>query len=274
MPELPEVETIRKDLAKAIVGLTIQRIDIYDDRVIKGSRTDGFVKGLKNARISQISRRGKAIIIECDQQGFLIVQPKMTGQLIIGRHLRREDHLKDTKVVFHLSNGRYLNYNDQRLFGWLHFVKTLEQVDFLNRLGPEPLSKTFNAKLMFERLKGRSAPIKTLLMNQYYIAGIGNIYASEICFSAKVSPLKRADLLTSKEVQKLYRSTVDILTEAIKFRGSSMRNYRDASGEKGTYNQRVQVYARDEQPCYLCQQLIKRIVQAGRSTFYCEGCQT
>lgn len=269
MPELPEVETIKRDLEKKIKNQTIDDIAVFDDRVIKDLSPRTFIRRIKKTSIKGITRKGKALIITFDPQGYLVVQLKMTGQLIYSQ----TKGSKDTKVTFKLSNGHYLHYNDQRTLGWLIYVRNLAEVGYLNGLGPEPLSKSFNSAWLREALQRRKGPIKPLLMNHQFVAGIGNIYASEILFKAHIHPLRSSNRLTDDEVELLHHSTVDILNEAIAHRGSSMRDYRDASGEKGQFNQRIKVYGRRNEACVDCGTSIERIVQAGRSTFYCKTCQ-
>ena len=181
--------------------------------------------------------------------------------------------LKETKLTFLLSNGQYLNYNDQRIFGRLTFTQRLEDLSYLRTLGVEPLNGHFSLEWLGENLKKKKVPMKVLLMKQEFIAGIGNIYASEILFASKIHPRRPAFQLKKPEVTTLYQKIVHILKEAIEFRGTSMRNYRDVSGHKGGYINRMKVYARHNEPCLECGATIQRIVQGGRSTFFCKDCQ-
>lgn len=269
MPELPEVETITRDLQTAINGLIVKDIEVFDSRVIKDLTPKVFRAKLTNQKIQDIQRRAKAIIISFESGVHMVVQVRMTGQLIYGQ----QEILKETKVRFQLCNGEYLNYNDQRLFGWLIFAKDLKQVSYLTSVGPEPLLDEFNPHWLKKSLKKRVSPIKPLLMNQDFVAGIGNIYASEILFKAAVRPTRKANRLKNKEIESLYKATVDILTKAIEHRGCSMRNYRDSFGKKGSFMNYIKVYAREGDSCMICKNPIKKIVQAGRSTFYCQRCQ-
>jgi len=269
MPELPEVETIKRDLAARIIGLTIQSIDVYDERVIKDFGQQKFKKILTGKTIENVERRGKAIILKFKDNGFLIVQVKMTGYLLYGE----KQSSNETKVIFKLSNGKYLTYNDQRTFGWLIVTDNLRKIPYLNTIGPEPLGAVFTSNWLKEHLQRRKTPIKTLLMNQHFLAGVGNIYASEILFSAYIHPQKPANRLKEDEVHALYQATVDILNEAIDYRGTSIRNYRDSRGRKGSFINRIKVYGRENKHCPRCAKPIIRIVQSGRSTFYCQNCQ-
>ena len=273
MPELPEVETIVLDLKGVLIGQTIQSVDIFDQRVIKDLSIKEFKKKLTGQTVSHIYRRAKAVIIQFASRQYLVVQLKMTGQLIYANDLPDTKSNNDAKVVFSLSNGMFLTYNDQRTFGWLIFANDLSEIKYLSKLGPEPFARDFSPQWLGLNLKRHKAPIKTLLMNQEFLAGIGNIYASEILYKARINPLKRACALNEVEIKLLHRSTITILRNSIRHRGTSMRNYRDANGQKGEFINRISVYGRDEQSCSRCRSTIKRIVQAGRSTFFCPACQ-
>lgn len=291
MPELPEVETIKRDLEKKIVGQKIVQVLVYDRRVIRNSSSRGFIRNLTGKIVHGISRRGKALIVQFTDPGFLVVQPMMTGQLIYGvgiskkkfRHRlsgtpaavarKKTSGLGPTKVTFRLSNHGYLNYNDQRLFGRLQFCRTLEEIKFFQDLGVEPFSPRLNVEWLAHELIRRATPIKNLLMNQKFIAGIGNIYASEILFVAGIHPQRAANTLNKEEIDSLLRKMEEVLNEAIRCRGTSMNTYRDADGQKGNYINRIKVYGREDQACLRCQTPIERFVQGGRSTFFCRHCQ-
>jgi formamidopyrimidine-DNA glycosylase len=296
MPELPEVETICRDLDSLILGLSIKHVTIYDERVIKNLHKENFDKALIGYKIVGLRRRAKGIIFTLEstltkKMLFLMVHLKMTGQLIYGENLKETQHLKETKVVFTLSNGSCLNYNDQRLFGRLILTDDLDRIPYLNNLGIEPLSKEFNADWLATALTGQSlsgkkitdaekfysarrrVPIKVFLMAQNVVTGIGNIYASEILFDAGIHPQKSVSDLSKEEIKALYKSIQTILQRAIRLRGTSMRNYRDSKGAKGNFISRIKVYAKENGPCVQCGEMIKRVFQAGRSTFYCEHCQ-
>jgi len=271
MPELPEVETIKRDLEKKIIGQKIVRVFIYDRRVIRNRPSSSFIKNLTGKTFHEVSRRGKAIVFQLMDSGFLVVQLMMTGQLIYTKKNPRPS--KATKITFQLSNHSYLNYNDQRLFGRLQFCRTLKEIKFFQDLGLEPFSLSLSSQWLANQLIPRLTPIKNFLMNQKFIAGIGNIYASEILFAAGIHPRRAAKTLSKKETDSLYRKIKEILNEAIRLRGTSMRDYRDAGGQKGNYINRIKVYGREGQACLSCQTLIERFVQAGRSTFFCRRCQ-
>lgn len=273
MPELPEVETMKRDLQEHVLRKTIEAVSVYDHRVIKDIAPSAFIRRLKGRKFTAVERRGKGLILRMDNGAYLFVQVKMTGYFVYGPNLKEMNGSKETKVIFRLSNGKFLNYNDQRLFGWLILADRLEDIPYLNTIGPEPLGDEFSVDWFYGQLKNKTSPIKPLLMNQQFIAGIGNIYASEILFSAGVHPEKAAGKLTKLQVERIHRSTIKVLEESIKFRGTSMRNYRDSSGEKGRYLDRIKIYGKEHKECPACDRPIKRIVQAQRSTFFCERCQ-
>ena len=279
MPELPEVETIARDLRRKILGQTVTDITIYDARVIR-QPAGQFVEGLKDRRLNKVSRRGKALILKLDNGRYFVVQLMMTGQLIDSARPRQD---KVTKVSLRFSNGRYLHYNDQRLFGRLQVVDALEQIPYFCKLGPEPLADGppeasltkggFSPSWLVEKLRGKKVPIKTLLMDHTFVAGIGNIYASEILFQSRINPKRLAHRLKKNEIATLHAATRKILTEAIRWRGTSMNTYRDTNGAKGGFLGRTKVYGRENENCSRCKTPLSKILQRGRSTFFCPRCQ-
>jgi len=268
MPELPEVETIRRDLAQEILKAHIISVEVLDVRVVR-QPVQTFRQRIIGRRFEDVLRRGKALIFPLDSDEFLVIQPMMTGQMVFGFSPPR----KDTRVIFRLSGNRALFYNDQRTFGRVLVVKGLAEIGYFNILGPEPLEADFNVTYMRGMFKGRKRPVKNTLMDHTFVAGIGNIYACEILYRSRVSPKRAARRLTGGQIAAVHKNTVEVLKEAIAHRGSSMRNYRDGHGQEGGFKNRIQVYAREGQPCPSCGAPIKRIVQAGRSTFYCSHCQ-
>jgi formamidopyrimidine-DNA glycosylase len=270
MPELPEVETIKRDLTKGLLGKVLVDTVVYDDRVIRGARAADFSAQLKGCAVKAIARRGKAIILTLSSGKYLVVQVMMTGQLIFSADSAA---MPMTKITFRLSNGVYLHYNDQRLFGRLQIVDDLMAIPYLQTIGPEPLSEDFQISWLAGKLKKRSMPIKTLLLNPQFVAGIGNIYASEILFVSKIHPRRRAGKIKAEEIKRLHRATIDVLKEAIRRRGTSMRNYRDGNGQEGGFMKRIKVYGRENEQCYHCHGPIYKIVLSGRSTFFCKKCQ-
>jgi len=267
MPELPEVETIVRDLSKSLARKIFSDVIVLDAFILRQKEQD-FVRRLKGQAIDKIERRGKAVIMHLSSGEYLVVQLMMTGQLIV-------DGMEDrhTRIKFIFSDGSRLLYNDQRRFGQLRVVAKLNEIKHLTVLGPEPFSEDFTPALMRKAFRKTIRPIKNVLLDHTFVAGIGNIYACEILFRSLLSPKRRARRVTPAETNTVHRIIKDVLTEAIAHRGSSMRNYRDGAGQKGRFNERLAVYAREGLPCPRCQKSIQRIFQAGRSTFYCGHCQ-
>jgi formamidopyrimidine-DNA glycosylase len=271
MPELPEVETIRRDLVRMIKDLTIRDIRFFDTRVIRDISPQIFRKNLIGRRVTHIERHGKALVFRLSPgRALLVVQLMMTGQLVLQRELSKD---RATKVVFVLSNGQYLLYNDHRVFGRLQIVEDLKAVKYFQILGPEPLARGFTSEILSARLHGRKRPIKNVLLDHTVLAGIGNIYAAEILFAARIHPQRSAIDLAAGEIRWLHRAIKEVLHKAVASRGTSMNTYRDADGQKGKFMNYIRVYGREEEPCPRCRKPIRRITQAGRSTFFCEHCQ-
>ncbi|MBF0483921.1 MAG: bifunctional DNA-formamidopyrimidine glycosylase/DNA-(apurinic or apyrimidinic site) lyase [Candidatus Omnitrophica bacterium] len=272
MPELPEVETIRRDLQQ-LKGIKIIDVKVIAARVCRNITPEKLAIRIKNKIISDIYRRGKALVFVLSDKKFLTVQLGMTGQLLVKSKQKNVEYDKAAKVVFKLSNAKNLIYNDQRMFGRICAVDKLEGIDYFAALGVEPLGEQFNVKYISEHVARRSIPVKVLLMDQKFVAGIGNIYASEILFEAGIDPRKRSSLLDAKQISAIVKASKRILKESIKNRGTTFRDYRDASGSKGRFAEKLKVYGREGLPCIKCKTLINNIVQAQRSTFYCPKCQ-
>ncbi len=292
MPELPEVETIARDLESKIKGLKVLDAEVFDRRVIFGLTPQAFIRSVKDKTFASFDRRGKAVIIGLKPEGYLIIQPKMSGYVMYypsqfahnsEETLRpkgtasgssRPVNAGATKAVFQLSNKGVLHYNDHRMFGWLYYADDLSDVKYFRNLGPEPLEEGFTVDLLKDVLSRRSSPMKVVLMDQSAVAGIGNIYASEILFDARIDPRKIGSRLSAARVKVLHGSICKILKKAIKERGCSMRDYRDTSGQAGTFMNCIKVYGRDGHACSRCGSKIRKIVQTQRSTFFCAKCQT
>ncbi len=270
MPELPEVETIKRQLERRIKGKRIKTVEVRLPRFIKLSLAK-FKKIVSQAKIKDVSRRAKLLIIELSNGYCLVVHLKLTGQLIFNGKPGKHTHL-----IYFFTDGSRLVHNDLRQFGFVKVVPKKELADFLEKekFGPEPLSKKFTLSLFKELLnKRKNAKIKPLLMDQRFVAGIGNLYADEILFSARVRPIRQAKTLKEKEIKKIYQGIKRILTLAIKRQGSSVEYYLDAKGKKGNYLPLVKVYQRTGQPCFVCQTKIKRLKIGGRSAHFCPKCQ-
>lgn len=271
MPELPEVETIKRDLEKVILKKKIVDVIVRRRSVIKEPGLKKFKTILKDSQCVNILRRGKLLVIQIKTHAhevyFLTVHLRMTGQLVFGAL-----DLK-SRVSFLLSCGNYLNYNDQRTLGELRLVKNWESLSIVKNMGPEPLDKNLKIGEFKRRILRHSTRIKPLLLDQSFIAGIGNIYAAEALFMSGISPLRRADELTDNEMEGLFKNMKEVLNKAIKCRGSSFSNYRDGQGRRGKFSRHFYVYGRSGQACFKCDDEVKRIVLGGRGTYFCGKCQ-
>jgi len=265
MPELPEVETIRRDLEKTIIGKKIVEVCVHNPTVIREPTVEAFKKLLSGSTIKQVLRKAKVLILELSNGKSLVIHLKMTGQLVYpgGR--------VGSRVSFRLSDGTVLDFNDQRLFAELRVLDDWRDLKFIRELGPEPFDlKPDEFKKM---LAAKKTKIKPLLMDQKFISGIGNLYAAEALFAAKINPSRPAQGLSDKEKEGLFLAIKSILKKAIEFGGSSIDDYVRLSGERGDYVKYHRVYAREGKPCLVCKSPIKRMALGGRGTYFCPRCQ-
>jgi len=284
MPELPEVETIKNDLREKIVDKKISDIEIFNQKIIR-NLAKYFNEKLIKKCFTNIERRGKLIIFKIDNNFFLLVHLRMTGQLIYqnkkeiiaGGHeqkaLAEKLPNKHTHVAIKFADNSILYYNDLRRFGFLKIVDKEELVRELKKFGPEPLSKDFDVEYFKEKLKNKNIAIKKFLLDQKNIAGIGNIYADEVLFAAQILPNRRAGSLNGQEIELMVGEIKKILLQAIKFRGTTFNNYRDSMGKRGNFSQRLKVYGHGGEKCEGCGGLLQKIKIGGRGTVYCEKCQ-
>jgi formamidopyrimidine-DNA glycosylase len=278
MPELTEVETIRRDLEKEVVGKKIKEVVATGTRSIRRHKNKKeFVSRLEGRRITGIQRKGKYLLVKLEEGDVLVVHLGMSGQLLRAKSAR-EPLPKHTHVVVTFTQGGQLRYVDPRTFGELFVAGAFdieEAVPELAHLGFDPLEVVMSWNRFGELLAARKTKLKPLLMDQKFIAGIGNMYADEILWAAGLRFDRESDGLSSQEVRRLYRSMVETLQEAIKHRGSSLADeqYRDLFGEVGDFQSQHKVYDREGQACRRCRNPIVRIKWQGRSTFLCEQCQ-
>ena len=265
MPELPEVETLKRELQKAVVGKKITGVCVHAPLVVREPSVNKFQLGLTGQTIENVLRRAKVLILELSNGRALVIHLKMTGQLIYpGAGIT-------SRVSFHLSDGTTLDFNDQRKFGQLRLLDDWRRLPFIAGLGPEPFALT--PKQFTEMLSGKKTKIKALLLDQAFISGIGNLYAVESLFRAKIHPQRSAASLTAAQKMALFRSINTVLTEAIRRGGSSVDNYVRLSGAKGGYARFHKVYGREGKPCPVCKESIRRISLGGRGTYFCQVCQ-
>jgi formamidopyrimidine-DNA glycosylase len=273
MPELPEVETIRRDLLPHVVGRTITGVRIAPgaERVVRGD--NAFARRITGRRIDDLARRGKYLLFRLEGKGttvYLAVHLRMTGSILY-RPPRADPPDAYVRAVITLDDGSELRYADLRKLGQMWLVDSPD--DAVGALGPEPLDAAFTAAKLRETLSCRRAPIKTVLLDQRAVAGLGNIYTDEALFAARIHPRRVANTLTEAETKRLHRAIRRVLSDALGNRGSSFRDYVDAAGREGTHQLRVKVFRRTGQPCYVCRTEIARIKVGGRSTHFCSCCQ-
>jgi formamidopyrimidine-DNA glycosylase len=270
MPELPEVETIRRDLLPALVGRAFAQAWVSPDapRLVQAPSTPELVRLLPGRRIDDISRRGKFLVFHLSGGLYLITHLGMTGALLHRPAAAPPDRY--VRAVFALDDSSELRFSDLRKFGGLWLVPDPSEV--VGRLGPEALDG-LTPLLLRELTARRRAPIKSLLLDQRALAGLGNIYADEALFAAGLHPQRPASSLSDSEVERLHEGIVRVLVAALGDRGSSFRDYVDSSGREGMHQLRVQVFRRTGQPCYVCGSEIARVKLAGRSTHFCPKCQ-
>ncbi len=274
MPELPEVETIKNQLEKKIVGKKIKAVKINLPRLIQGTTVKEFEKNVIGAKIKKISRRAKLLIIELSTGYSLVIHLKLTGRIIFRKKLEKED--EKSHLIYEFADKTILLHHDFRQFGWVKLIKTEDLEKYFQKegFGPEPLEKDFTLEKFKELLaKKPRQKIKPLLMDQTFIAGVGNVYAQEACWWAKILPTRIVKSLKEKEIEDLYYSLIKILKESIKHRGSSVDAYVDTEGKEGDYFSKLKVYDRENQPCYRCGEKIKKMMLAGRGTYFCLSCQ-
>lgn len=273
MPELPEVETISRDLRQKIVGHTIERADVLWDREIGYPSVPEFLEFVRNRCIEDTGRRAKYVVIRLAENATLLVHLKMTGQLLYVA--ATEPPNPYTRVRFHLDGGMQLRFVDIRKFGRMYLVEADRLQDFpkIAELGPEPLEETFTLPAFQALLKRRKGRIKPLLMNQGFLAGMGNIYVDEALFRSGIHPLRSTSALKPKDVATLHQNIIDVLEESIANRGSSIDDYRDPAGQKGYHHVHLRVYGRTGEPCLTCGTPIAKIVVGGRGTHFCPRCQ-
>lgn len=268
MPELPEVETVRRSLLP-VIGQRIMAVEVLESR-LRRPVADDFSRRLTGRVISAIERRGKYLLFHLSSGESILAHLGMSGALLLqpaGAPRQLHDH-----ICVRLTDGLQLTYNDPRRFGLMR-VGNPDEFTELGNVGPDPLSGGFSVTTLAGLARGRKKPIKNLLMDQRALGGIGNIYANEILFRARVRPSRPARRLTRRELSRLVEATRSVLASAIRLGGSSISDYRDGSGRAGYFQLRLRVYDRAGKPCRRCRTPVRRTVHAGRSSFYCPICQ-
>lgn len=289
MPELPEVETIKNGLMEKVSGKPVLKVEVNNAEVLRSGK-EYFRKTLAGNKVGKVSRRGKMLILEIEDKNggargrFLLVRLGMTGRLV---YFDKQDKLwggysaehkgtyayKHCHFVLRFEGGGELLFCDSRKFGYLQIVDKKGLEEKLKNFGPEPLEKDFTLTVFWKIINGKKMNIKAFLLNQKYIAGIGNMYADEILFDAKIMPARNVDSLLSKEVETLYKSIKKILKNAVEKRGTTFSDYVDASGNEGGFQEYLKVYGRAGLPCEGCGGKVKKIKISGRGTNFCPSCQ-
>src|SRR5687768_6929732 len=278
MPELPEVETIRRDLEKEAVGKRIKTVEVTGTRSIRRhTNKKQFIARLEGRKITGVDRKGKYLLVKLEGADYLVIHLGMSGQLLWSKSAK-EEKAKHTHVVVSFTTAGQLRFLDPRTFGEL-FVTAVDELESavpeLAHLGFDPVEEAISWTVFGEMLHSKHRKLKDLLMDQKFIAGIGNLYSDEILWTAGLRYDRSSDALTSQEIRRLYRAMSETLHDAIKHRGSSLADeqYRDLFGNVGGFASEHNVYDREGQPCRRCRSPIQRIKLGGRSHFLCQQCQ-
>jgi len=267
MPELPEVETIKNELSPHIIGRGISGVTLLWERMLHQPSPEEFHSRVAGKKITGLARRGKYLIFRLDSGDSLIIHLRMSGALILGG----DSPPKYTRAIIHLNNGTSIFFCDPRKFGRIWLVK--DECDITKKLGPEPLESAFTPEILGQKLKKRKAPVKAALLDQALIAGIGNMYADEALFAARINPLRPADSLSQDEIDRLHQAIQVVLRSAIDSKGASVSNYFRPGGEKGNAHSHFKVAHRKGELCPVCGNPIKRISIRQRGSYYCPKCQ-
>lgn len=273
MPELPEVETIRKTLAKFVLGKEIKDIDVLWPKIIKQpDDIEQFRHLLIGQTFQRIDRKGKFLLFYMDDV-VMVSHLRMEGKYrVVEKEIPVDKH---THVIFHLTNEQDLRYNDVRKFGTMHVFPIGKELigKPLKQLGPDPFEENYSFDYVYEKLQRTSRNIKAALLDQTIIAGLGNIYVDETLFLAQVHPEKRANTLSKQEAKRIYQYTEKILSEAVEQGGTTIRSYVNGEGEMGMFQQKLYVYGQEETACRYCGEIIVKLKVAGRGTHICPSCQ-
>ena len=269
MPELPEVETLRRGLARALPGRRVTGVTVHERR-LRRPLAKTFEQSLVRRRIEAVRRRAKYLLLDLDDGNVWLVHFGMSGTLVVrpgNAPLRTHTH-----VVVALDDGSTLHFHDPRRFG-LMCVGPPDELPEIGALGVEPLDAEFSPEFLHRAARRQRRAVKSLLMDQRLVVGIGNIYANEILFAAGIRPTRRTSRVTRADAERIVAATAEVLGAALAARGSSISDYRDERGEPGAFQDRFRVYERDGKPCVRCGATVRRRVIIGRSSFYCPNCQ-
>lgn len=288
MPELPEVETVRLQLTRAVVGKTIESVEVFHPKTVAYDTT--IKDRLHGKTFSSIDRIGKLLIFSFKKESdlFLLGHLKMTGQFLFrdkhgdlsggGHSMTERDYVqlpgRHTRVAFHFSDSTSLFFNDMRLFGYTKLADKTEADAARAGFGPELIALDFDVPWFVEAVRKRRAPIKAVLLDQSFVSGLGNIYVDEALWRAKVRPMRRADTLTKKEAAAIAAASAKVMQESISMGGTTFQHFTDTKGDKGNFSKKLKVFSKQGTPCSRCKTTIKKVRVAGRGTHYCPGCQS
>jgi formamidopyrimidine-DNA glycosylase len=274
VPELPEVETIARDLHDAVAGSTISGVSVFRKDCLRACTARSLAARTANTRIDRAWRRAKHVVMDLSNGERITVSPRFTGSLMIEPKVWKEGRRDYTVLHFRLADGRSLRYRDVRRLGTVTLHAPEEFVTWEARIGPEPLEKAFTAGRFREAISGTVRAIKTVLMDQTRIAGIGNIYANEALWRSKIRPHRPASKITRAEARRLHKESVAVLRAAVEQRGTSFRDYQDPYGGRGGFLGLAKVYSREGEPCLRCGTVLKHTHQfEGRISVWCPKCQ-
>jgi len=275
VPELPETETIARDLDAAVTGAVVERVRVVHADVLREVTTRMLAKRAVGATITRCWRRAKMVVIDLSTSDRIVVQPRFTGALLIDDGHLDESERRYSTVAFHLADGRTLHYCDIRRLGTVSLMNPTRFAAHVSGIGMEPLDSAFTVEHLSARIRGSRQAIKKVLMDQKAVAGLGNIYANEGLWRAGIDPSRGAATLTIAETARLHDAIVSVLRESIAARGTSFRDYRDANGQRGNFAKQLRAYGRDGEPCHRCgHRLIGTHAIDGRMTVLCANCQS
>lgn len=272
MPELPEVETVKETLKKIIIGKKIIDVKINYNKIIEYPEENVFKKEIINQTINDIKRRGKWLLFELNDY-YLLSHLRMEGKYFFKNS--KDEHLKHEHIIFVFSDNTELRYLDSRKFGKMHLIKKDDLLNLrpLNELGLEPWDENLNINYLKEKYKNKKMPIKTVILDQSIVVGIGNIYADEILFLSNINPLKNAYLLSDSELKSIINNTKKVMEKSIKNGGTTIKSYESSEGVHGMNQNYLFVHSRENCKCKKCESMIIKIKVGGRGTYYCPNCQ-
>lgn len=274
MPELPETETIARDLQRAVAGSRITRVEVRAPDVLREVTAQQLARRITGRTIAGVWRRAKLVVLDLEDGSRIVVQPRFTGALIVDAGTLPSDLREYLAISLALADGRQLHYRDVRRLGTFSLMDERRFREYAARLGPEPLDPQFGPRHLSVILRGSRQAVKKLLMDQRKLAGVGNIYANEALWRAGIDPSRSAASLDAPESDRLHAALTSVLAESIEARGTSFRDYRDASGNRGGFVSHLQAYGRGGQPCARCgRRLVETHAIDGRATVFCATCQ-